>query len=53
MLRSLVRFQLAPITHLFLYPGDQHLFADSRLPSYDASAAALLNRRVLDFPASR
>lgn len=38
---------------LFLYPGDQHYFADSSLPSYDASAAALLRRRVLDFLASR
>jgi hypothetical protein len=27
---------------LFLYPGDQHYFADSSLPSYDADAAALL-----------
>jgi len=34
---------------LFLYPGDQHLFADASLPSYDASAAALLTRRVLEF----
>lgn len=34
---------------LFLYPGDQHLFADRSLPSYDAEAAALLARRVLDF----
>jgi dienelactone hydrolase len=34
---------------LFLYPGDQHLFADSSLPTYDASAAALLTQRVLDF----
>lgn len=33
---------------LFLYPGDAHLFADSSLPSYDAEAAALLTRRVLD-----
>ena len=23
---------------LFLYPGDQHYFADSSLPSYDADA---------------
>ena len=38
---------------LFLYPGDQHYFADSSLPSYDAEAAALLTRRVLDFLASR
>jgi dienelactone hydrolase len=34
---------------LFLYPGDQHLFADSSLPSYDEDATALLRRRVLDF----
>ncbi|MBO0746613.1 MAG: dienelactone hydrolase family protein [Candidatus Dormibacteraeota bacterium] len=34
---------------LFLYPGDQHYFADSSLPSYDAEAAALLTRRALDF----
>jgi dienelactone hydrolase len=34
---------------LFLYPGDQHLFADAGLPSYDADAAALLTRRVLEF----
>ena len=34
---------------LFLYPGDQHYFADSSLPSYDAAAAGLLTKRVLDF----
>jgi dienelactone hydrolase len=34
---------------LFLYPGDQHYFADSTLPSYDPEAAALLTGRVLDF----
>lgn len=34
---------------LFLYPGDQHLFADSSLPSYDAEAAGLLHERVLAF----
>jgi dienelactone hydrolase len=34
---------------LFLYPGDQHYFADSSLPSYDSDATALLTRRVLDF----
>lgn len=34
---------------LFVYPGDQHLFADSSLPSYDEDAAALLTQRVLDF----
>lgn len=34
---------------LFLYPGDQHLFTDASLPSYDAEAAALLEQRVLGF----
>jgi dienelactone hydrolase len=34
---------------LFLYPGDQHYFADSSLPSYDESAATLLKQRVLAF----
>jgi dienelactone hydrolase len=34
---------------LFLYPGDQHYFADSSLPSYDESAATLLTQRVLTF----
>jgi len=38
---------------LFLYPGDQHYFADRRLPSYDAAAAGLLTERVLTFLASR
>jgi dienelactone hydrolase len=34
---------------LFLYPGAEHLFADSSLASYDAAAAALLTERVLAF----
>jgi dienelactone hydrolase len=38
---------------LFLYPGSQHYFADSSLPSYDPDAAALLTRRVLDFLQAR
>jgi dienelactone hydrolase len=38
---------------LFLYPGDQHYFADSSLPSYDAPAAALLIGRVLAFLEAR
>ena len=38
---------------LFLYPGDQHYFADSSLPSYDPDATALLSRRVLDFLSRR
>lgn len=37
---------------LFLYPGDQHLFADSSLPAYDPAAAALLRDRVLRFLAA-
>jgi len=34
---------------LFLYPGDQHLFADNSLPSYDPAAARLLTERVTKF----
>jgi dienelactone hydrolase len=34
---------------LFLYPSDQHYFADSSLPSYDADATRLLTQRVLEF----
>jgi dienelactone hydrolase len=33
---------------LFLYPGDQHDFADSSLPSYDPEATALATQRVLE-----
>ncbi len=38
---------------MFLYDGDDHLFTDSSLPSYDAEATALLMERVLDFLADR
>jgi len=34
---------------LFLYPGDQHYFADSSLPSYDERATKLATQRVLEF----
>ena len=34
---------------LFLYPGDRHLFADPSTPDFDADAATLLTRRVLEF----
>jgi dienelactone hydrolase len=34
---------------LFLYPGDQHYFADSSLPSYVPDAAALLTKRAIAF----
>lgn len=49
--RALV--ESADDAELFLYPGDQHYFADSSLPSYRPEAAALLTRRVLDFLATR
>ncbi|MFF1481138.1 dienelactone hydrolase family protein [Streptomyces sp. NPDC058301] len=39
----------APDAELFLYPGKQHLFADSSLPSYTEEAAALVTRRALAF----
>lgn len=34
---------------LFLYPGRDHLFADSSLPSYDEAAAESLRARVMEF----
>jgi dienelactone hydrolase len=43
--REIVR--TADDAELFLYPGDQHYFADSSLPSYDADATARLLERVL------
>lgn len=43
----------AESAELFVYPGDQHLFADSSLPSFEPQAAALLTQRVLDFLATR
>jgi dienelactone hydrolase len=49
--RALV--QSAEHAELFLYPGSQHYFADNSLPSYDADAAALATRRVLDFLRTR
>ena len=39
----------APRAELFLYPGREHLFADSSLRSYDEAAATLLTSRVLAF----
>ena len=49
--RALV--ESAEQAELFLYPGDQHYFADSSLPSYDENAAALLTQRVLAFLGDR
>lgn len=34
---------------LFLYTGNQHLFADTSLPSYDEASATLLTERVTSF----
>ncbi len=34
---------------LFLYPGKEHLFADSSLPGYDEAAAKLVLERTLAF----
>ena len=34
---------------LFVYPGNEHPFVDSSLPSYDADAAALVTQRTLHF----
>lgn len=41
--------QEAEVGELFLYPGNQHYFADSSLPSYDAEATTLLLQRALAF----
>lgn len=49
--RALVN--LADDIELFLYPGSEHYFADSSLPSYDPDAAALLTTRVLEFLRTR
>ena len=38
-----------PGAELYVYPGDQHLFCDRSLASYDAAATELLTTRVLDF----
>ncbi|MBO0833325.1 MAG: dienelactone hydrolase family protein [Actinobacteria bacterium] len=38
---------------LFVYPGDQHLFIDSSLPSYNPAAAGLVTQRLLAFLAGR
>ncbi len=45
--RNLV--EAAGDAELYVYPGDQHLFADISLPSYDEGAATLLRERVLGF----
>jgi dienelactone hydrolase len=36
------------VAELFVYPGDQHLFTDSSLPSFDADATTLVVQRSLE-----
>jgi dienelactone hydrolase len=47
--RELVETAGPGLAELFVYQGDQHLFTDSSLPSYDASAAALVVQRSQEF----
>ncbi|MGI8577887.1 MAG: dienelactone hydrolase family protein [Nocardioidaceae bacterium] len=47
--RELVDTVGSELAELFVYPGDQHLFTDSSLPSYDADAAALVVQRSREF----
>ncbi|MEV4464203.1 dienelactone hydrolase family protein [Micromonospora echinofusca] len=47
--RELVGIAGPDLGELFVYPGDQHLFTDSTLPSYDAEATALVLRRSREF----
>lgn len=49
--RELVETVGPDLAQLFVYPGDQHLFTDSSLPSYGADATALVvqrSRELLD-----
>ncbi len=47
--RELVETVGSELAELFVYPGDQHLFADSSLPSFDADATALVVQRSREF----
>ncbi len=47
--RELVETVGPEIARLFVYSGDQHLFTDNSLPSYDADAAGLVLQRSLEF----
>lgn len=46
---ELVRTVGPDLATLFTYPGDNHLFSDRSLPTYDADSAGLLTRRSLEF----
>jgi dienelactone hydrolase len=45
--RELVQLAGPDTVQLFVYPGDQHLFTDASLPSYDARATASVVERSL------
>jgi dienelactone hydrolase len=47
--RELVKILGPGLAELFVYPGGQHLFTDSSLPSYDADATALALHRSREF----
>ncbi len=47
--RELVEKVGPELAELFVYAGDQHLFTDSSLPSYDGDAAALVVQRSREF----
>jgi len=49
--RELVETVGSELAALFVYPGEQHLFTDSSMPTYDADATALVvqrSRELLD-----
>lgn len=47
--RELVETVGPELAELFVYSGNQHLFTDRSLPSYDADAAGLVLERSLEF----
>ncbi|MFG3705691.1 dienelactone hydrolase family protein [Micromonospora sp. NPDC047670] len=47
--RELVGLVGSDLAELFVYPGEEHLFTDSTLPSYDPDATALVVRRSREF----
>jgi dienelactone hydrolase len=47
--RELVAMVGPDQAELFVYPGDEHLFVDSSLPSYDPDATALALQRTVHF----
>jgi dienelactone hydrolase len=50
--RELVTVVGPELGELFTYPGDEHLFLDRSLPTYDADAAALATQRTLQLLSS-